>query len=315
MKISIIIISYNTRDLLRACLQSVYRQTPEVDFEIIIVDNASTDGSREMLQQEFPQAKKIFNTTNKGFAAANNQALAQATGEYLLLLNSDTEVLPGAITQSLEFMEQHPEAGIVGCKLLNPDFTLQPSCESFPNFWDVVFESFFLDRLFPNNKLFGRFHLRFFRYDRIAKVDSVMGAFLLIRRATVEAIGMLDEGFFFYSEETDWCYRAKRKGWEVYFFPGAQAIHHCSQSADPVASKMFVQLHASRYRFYKKYHSTASSLAVRLVFALGAFLRIPLWTGMTFYRLLFEPGKAATGWKKVRAQCAALAWYLGLVKI
>lgn len=139
-----------------------------------------------------------------------------------------------------------------------------------------------------------------------------MGAFLLIRRQAFEEIGLLDESFFFYGEETDWCYRAKQKGWEVYFYPEAEAIHYGGQSADPISPRMFVQLHAARYQFYRKYHGRVSSLAARTVLGIGALLRIFVWLAITLYRLLLQSNQAQAGVKKMLAFCATLGWYLGL---
>ncbi|MGI0009981.1 MAG: glycosyltransferase family 2 protein, partial [Nitrosopumilaceae archaeon] len=196
VQLSIIIINYNTRDLLRACLKSVFQKTQDLDFEMIVVDNASVDGSLEMVEQEFPQVKKICNAENRGFAAANNQAIKQANSEYILLLNSDTEVLDGAINKTIEFMKQRPETSIVGCKLLNPDGTLQPSCRSFPSVWNLFTESFFLYKAFKRTKLFGKYYMSFFDHTSIREVDVVMGAFMLIRREVIDAIGLFDEDYF-----------------------------------------------------------------------------------------------------------------------
>ncbi len=310
--LSVVLVSYNTLELLRKCLSSVYQNGDGLALQVLVIDNNSRDGSPDMVAREFPQALLLRNHTNAGFAKAVNQGLKLAEGEAILLLNSDVEIFPGTLQRSLHFLQTHSEAGIVGCKLLNPDLSLQPSCENFPRFADFVSESFFLDKIFSQSKTFGRFHLTYFRYDQTAKVGRVMGAFLLIRRQTFEEIGWLDESFFFYGEETDWCYRAKQKGWEVYFYPGAEAIHYGGQSADPISPRMFVQLHAARYQFYRKYHGFFSSLATRAVLGIGALLRIFLWLAIMLYRLLLRRNQVKAGAQKVLAFCAALCWYLGL---
>jgi GT2 family glycosyltransferase len=312
--LSVIIVSYNTLELLRKCLSSIYKNAEGLALQVVIIDNDSRDGSADVVAREFSQAVLVRNTSNAGFAKAVNQGLKLAEGEAILLLNSDVEIFPGTLQRSLNFLQTHSDAGIVGCKLLNPDLSLQPSCESFPSLMDFVSESFFLDKIFPRNKTFGRFHLSYFGYDETAKVGRVMGAFLLIRRRTFADIGLLDESFFFYGEETDWCYRAKQKGWEVYFYPGAEAIHYGGQSADPISPRMFVQLHAARYRFYRKYHSLASGLAARVVLGIGALLRIFLWLFITLYRLILRRSHVKAGAKKVLAFGATLCWYLGLLQ-
>lgn len=314
MKLTVIIINYNTRELLHTCLQSIFRQTQNIDFEIVVVDNNSADGSREMLLQDFPQVATIFNDENRGFAAANNQGIRQAKGEYILLLNSDTEVLEGAINKSAAFMDAHHEAGIVGCKLLNSDGSLQPSCESFPELRDYFFESFYFDRIFPKSKIVGRFHLTWFDYSRTQQVDQVMGAFLMIRKKTIDQIGLMDENFFFYAEEADWCYRAKQAGWQTCFFPGAEAIHHGGGSADSISAKMLVQLHESRFRFYRKYHTPPAAFVAGMILAMGALKRIFLWGFLAIFNTFHNPKKAKKSIKKCLAFVAVFGWYSGFVK-
>jgi GT2 family glycosyltransferase len=248
VQLSIIIVNYNTRILLRACLCSVFRQATKTDFEVIVVDNASTDGSREMLEQEFPHVTKIYNEKNRGFAAANNQAIKQAKGEYILLLNSDTEVLDGAIQKTVAFMQQCPEASIVGCKLLNADRTLQPSCRSFPSPWNLFTESFFLFRVFKHTQLFGQYYMSHFDHDSIRQVEVVMGAFMLIRRNVFETIGLFDEDYFMYAEETDFCYRARKAGYKTFFFPRVEIIHFGGGSTQD-SQKQIEQLHSALLLF------------------------------------------------------------------
>lgn len=314
MKLSIIIVNYNTRELLQTCLQSIFSQTQNIDFEAIVVDNGSTDGSREMLAQSFPQVATIFNNENRGFAAANNQGVRQAKGEYILLLNSDTEIRDDAITKTVAFMDAHPEAGIAGCRLLNSDGSLQRSCEYFPELRDYFFESFYFDRIFPNSKIVGRFHLTWFDYNRTEKVDHVMGAFLMIRKKTIDQIGLMDENFFFYAEEADWCYRAKQAGWQTYFFPGAEAVHHGGGSADSISPKMLVQLHESRFKFYRKYHRPPAALAAKIILAMGSIMRIFLWGFLAIFYIFQNRQNAKKSMKKCLAFLAVLGWYLGVVK-
>ena len=248
--LSIIVINYNTRDLLRACLTSIYQQTRKIDFEVIVVDNASTDGSREMLAQKFPTVKMILNAVNKGFAAANNQAIRQAAGQYLLLLNSDTVVLDGAIDKTVAFMKQHQEASIVGCKLLNPDGTLQPSCRSFPSLWNLFTEAFFLYRIFKHSSRFGEYYMSHFDHESIREVEAVMGAFMLVRREVFAKAGMLDESYFMYSEEIEFCYRAGKQGCKVYFMPSAQIIHSGGGSIERAQAHL-EQVHQSQLQFIR----------------------------------------------------------------
>lgn len=263
MQLSIIIVNYNAQDLLRACLISVFEHTKAIDFEVIVVDNASTDGSREMLEQRFLNVKKILNSVNHGFAAANNQAIKQASGDYILLLNSDTVVPDEAINKTLEYMRRNPEAGIVGCKLLNPDGTLQPSCRSFPSIWNLFTESLFLYRVFNGTELFGKYYMSFFDHESIREVEVVMGAFMLIRREVFEQVGLFDEDYFMYAEETDFCYRAYKLGYKTYFFPEASIIHIGGGSTHD-NQKSFDLLHSSLLLFLHKHFS-----GIRLFLAVG----------------------------------------------
>jgi hypothetical protein len=274
--LSIIIVSYNTRNLLQECLRSIFQETKGLEFEVIVVDNASTDGSREMLEQEFPQVKRIYNSENKGFAAANNQGITKADGEYVLLLNSDTKILDGAVFKTVEFMKQRPEANIVGCKLLNADGTLQPSCRSFPSVWNLFSESLFLYKLFKRTQLFGKYHMSYFDYDSIHEVDVVMGAFMMIRREVFEKVGLFDESYFMYTEETEFCYRAKKQGYKVLFTPLACVFHYGGGSIRNEQS-YFEQIHQSQLQFIRaNFHGLQKHAGVFLK-QLGIAIRVPAY--------------------------------------
>ncbi len=308
--LSVIVVSYNTVGLLRNCLRSVQQEAKTVPLEAIVVDNASHDGSAEMIVQEFPEIMLIKNERNIGFAAANNQGLRSARGEALLLLNSDTEVRSGAFAQCLKFLDNNSPVGIVGCKLVNPDGSLQPSCESFLSLSSLFFENFFIERLFSKSAVFGQRALGGFAYHQARQVDYVKGAFLLIKRRALEDIGFLDENFFFYAEEMDWCYRARQKGWQTYFTPEAIVLHHGGQSSDPISPKMFVQLHRARYQFYRKHHNAFLSLLARLIMTGGALLRIAIWAFITAFRFLFMRTHREEAQKKLAAVSAAFVWFL-----
>lgn len=314
MDLSLIIVNYNTRELLRQCLLSLRSARAQLELEIFVIDNASRDHSAEMVKQEFAEVELMQNAANAGFAAANNQGLRRARGEYLLLLNSDTEVRPGALEHCLEFFRAHPEAGVVGCKLLNADGSIQPSCESFLSLPLLFYESFFLEKIFPHNRVFGRRAMTYFDYDRALPVDYVKGAFLMIRRRAFEDVGLLDEGFFFYAEEMDWCYRAREKGWEVYFTPEAEVLHHGGQSGDPLSPAIFVQLHRARYQFYRKHHGAFASFIARMLMAAGALLRAFAWMLIFAFGFIFKHKQAAAARQKFAAFRAAALWLWGMAE-
>lgn len=275
--LSIIIINYNVKNLLNDCINSLYESLKGIRFEIIVIDNASTDDSVEMLYMHHPQIKTIVNTQNIGFGAANNQGLAEASGDFILLLNPDTIIFPDTIAKTLKFCQEHPEVGIVGCKILNPDKTLQPSCNYFPNLLDYIWETFFVDKLFPRNKLIGRFHMSYFNHDVIAEVDCVKGAFMMVKKQVIAEIKGFDEDFFIYSEEMDLCYRAKQKGWKIFFYPDAEIIHYGGQSTFPESEAMFIEFHKGRYKFFRKHKGLFKAKIVKLMLFGGVAIRAFIW--------------------------------------
>lgn len=227
MDLSIIIVSFNTKDLLGRCLESLL-MTSAKETEIIVVDNASTDGSVEFVEKRYKDIKILRNKENLGFAKANNQGLRQAKGKYCLLLNSDTEVKPDALSNLVEFAENNPQAGIVGAKLLNPDASIQPSIYHLPTLWRAIKE-FWLGKKGEYEKyaLTGT--------DRV-KVEALTGAAMIIPRKTIEKVGLLDERYFMYFEDLDFCRRVKNAGYKVYYFPGAEIIHHHGKSGETLGS-------------------------------------------------------------------------------
>lgn len=255
MDVSIIIVNWNTRDVLRDCLESVYRQTKGISFEVIVVDNASSDGSVEMVKAEYPQVALIENKDNHGFAAANNQGMMIARGKYILLLNSDTIVLDRAIQKTITFADQNPEAAVVGCRVLNSDMSLQPTCFMFPSVLNMVLSASFLYKIFPRNRFFGRELMTWWDKSTPRQVDVIAGCFMLVRKEAIDQVGMMDEDFFMYAEETDWCHRFKRAGWKNLFTSEAEIIHFGGASSGKLKTEMALQLRASMLLFMKKHNN------------------------------------------------------------
>lgn len=276
--VSIVIVGWNVRDLLRNCLDSVYKQTNGITFEVIYVDNASQDGSIEMVKEHFPETIIISNTTNKGFVKANNQGFEIAKGRYVLLLNSDTVILDNAIARTVAFADAHPEAAAAGCRILNPDRTLQPvTCFMFPSILNMILSSLYLYKIFPKNKFFGRELMTWWDKNEISEVDVVTGCYMLVRREAMEQVGVLDERYFIYAEETDWCYRFKESGWKVLFTPEAEIIHYGGQTTKKVAAKFRLQFSGSILIFMKLHRNIFSFLFARLLMTFFLFVRIPYW--------------------------------------
>lgn len=233
MDLSIIIVSWNVSELLKKCLESIYKYTRGVSFEIFVIDNGSADSTVEMIQKAKPfysRLSLINNKKNKGFAAANNQGIRQAQGDYILLLNPDTELREDSLTKMAEFMKSNPRCGIAGCSLLNSDGSHQDSVRKFPGFLDQALILLKLHHILPNLPPMRRYLCQNFDYDRQQQVDQVMGAFFMIRRKVIDKIGLLDEKFFIWFEEVDFCLRAKQAGWEVIYTPLTSATHHFGQS-------------------------------------------------------------------------------------
>lgn len=256
--LSILVVNWNVRDLLRRCLQSILANLPACQLEIIVVDNGSTDGSVEMVRTDFPQVHLIANPDNRGFPVANNQGLAVARGRYVLLLNPDTEVVGNALETMVAFADAHPDVGVVGPMLLNPDGTVQSSRRRFPTLLTAVFESTWLQPYAPR-RLLARYYVLDRPDDEVQDVDWVTGAALMARREAIEQVGPLDEGFFMYSEELDWCRRFREAGWRVVYLPTARVIHYGGKSSEQVLPARHIHFQRSKIRYFRKYHGAVAA--------------------------------------------------------
>jgi hypothetical protein len=270
--LSIIIVNWNTADDLRECLISLKESSP-AGMEVIVVDNASSDKSAEVIEAKFPWARLIKNSENLGFSKACNQGIETAQGRYILLLNPDSIVQPGALRALIRFGDENPKAGIIGPKILNPDGSLQYSCRHFPTLQAGIFRNTILGKFFPNNPYTRDYLMLHWDHSETVEVDWVSGAALFIRRELLDDIGGLDERFFMYCEDVDIAYRAKQKGWRVMYFPGAAVIHARARSSDQNPNAMITEFHKSMYRFFKKHYLRDSSVFVRLLVPLGLIAR------------------------------------------
>ncbi len=294
--VSIIIVNWNTKHFIQECLTSIYEQAGHVNYEIVVVDNASTDGSAAMLKTKFTKVALIENDENRGFAAANNQGMAIATGRYVLLLNSDTLVLDQAIAKTVSFADNNPKAAIVGCRVLNPDRTLQPTCFMFPSVLNMLLSSSYLYKLLPNSKFFGRERMTWWGRNDVREVDVVTGCFMLVRRAAIEQVGMMDERFFMYGEETDWCYRFKKAGWKILFTPHAKIVHIGGQSSARNSTCTPVQLRLSILKFIRKHSGKLTHIVASFLTTLFFIVRVPVWLFIS----VFAPGRRMESVLKIR---------------
>jgi GT2 family glycosyltransferase len=298
--LSIVIVSWNVREDLRECLQSLLRdegsRLESGEIEIIVVDNASTDGTAEMVNLEFPQVKLLVNSQNLGYTKANNIGINHSRGKYVLMLNPDTVVHQGALQALIDCAESHPEAGIIGAKLLNPDGSVQRSARSFPDIGAGLFRNTFLGRLFPNNPFVRRYLLTDFGYDEVREVDWVSGAAMLVRRDLIERIGGLDERFWAYCEDVDLCWRAWQAGYKVLFCPNAVITHKVGRSSDQRLVPSLIQHHKSMWLFYLKNYRHRYPLLLFPLIGLGILLRLAgalLKVASHRLRLFFERKLAA----------------------
>ncbi len=294
LDLTISIVNYNTRDLLKDCLNSVYQNIRGIKFEVIVIDNNSTDDSPGMIGREFPQVTLIQNKENVGFATANNQALSRSEGKFSLLLNSDTKVLPDSIEKMVEFMNSHVGVGVVGCEQIRPDGSIQPTINIALNMWTnlwLIFLRFFQVKRLVSNSRQASFIINHFggglgktinsylnHYSdkkEPYRVDWVSGVCLLARKKAVDEVGFLDENFFMYSEDVDWCLRMKQKGWKIYFLPGNKIIHYIKQSSNKGEFDDFSpQRFKSIFYFFKKHYGTRAVFLLKILMTLFIFIQM-----------------------------------------
>ncbi|MBN1179821.1 MAG: glycosyltransferase family 2 protein [Anaerolineae bacterium] len=270
--VGIVIVSYNTRDLLRTCLETVYASQGGVSYQVCVVDNASPDDSAAMVATAFPQAMLIANPENVGYPAANNQGL-RALGfpdqahapRFALLLNPDTELPPDGLAQMLAFMDAHPDAGVAGPRLNLPNGALDLACRrSFPSPEVSLYRLSGLSTLFPRSRRFGRYNMTYLDPAQMTEVDAVVGAFMLVRSEAIRQVGLMDDAFFMYGEDLDWCYRIKAQGWKVYYNP-AVTVLHVKRAASRHSSRAQVEFWRAMSLFYHKHYAAHTPWPVHLL--------------------------------------------------
>jgi len=271
MDISIIIVNWNVCELLRRCLASIEQNRGDLSLEVIVVDNASTDDSVRMVQQEFPWARIISSPENLGYTGGNNLGAQDIGGRHLFILNPDTEIVSKAMEQMVAYLDEHPAVGAVGPQLLNTDGTVQSSRRRFPQLVTA-----FTDGAVPHNRRWfpnNRFEQAYFMVDRpdneIQSVDWLVGAALMIRGKTWQQVGPLDDQFFMYYEELDWCNRCKSAGWEIHYLPTAQVVHHHKGSANQIGSTSRIRLYRSKIQYFRKYYGAGWATIIRIFLLLN----------------------------------------------
>lgn len=297
LDLSIIIVSWNVRDLLHQCLASIEDGRCGLALETIVVDSASTDDSADMVAAEFPAVRLVLQGTNVGFARGNNLGLGLSSGRYALLLNPDTQLLGSALPDMVTYMDSHPAVGAMGPQLQYPDGRVQSSRRRFPSVATAFFESTWLQPAAPRSVL-RHYYMTDCADDATCEADWVVGACLMVRREILDTVGPLDEGYFMYSEEMEWQRRMKDAGWKVVYFPQAKVVHHEGKSSQQVIAKRHVYFQRSKLRYFRQYHGRSAALLLRL------FLLISY-----AWQMMLEAAKGAVGHKRsLRRQRVAAYW-------
>jgi len=271
--VSVIIVSWNAREYLMQCLASLSTEEDRYRMEIIVVDNASADGSADAVATCYPNVRLIRNTENLGFAKANNMAVSVSTGKYLCFVNSDVKVLPNCIGRLVRFCEENLNVGMVGPRIIGGDGKLQRSCRGFPTVWNMLCRALALDTLFPGVKAFTGYHLYHWPQESLRSVDILSGCFWLVRRDALPRVGLLDEEFFMYCEDWDWCKRFRAKGWQVVFLPSAEAIHYGGASSSNAPVRFYLEMQRANLQYWKKHHSCLSVATYFVIMCVQELLR------------------------------------------
>ncbi len=267
------IVAWNAKHCLEFCLDSLAALQSRRSMEVIVVDNASTDGTAEVVEIRFPWAKLIKSKENLGFSRGNNVGIRQCRGRYIALVNPDVIVLPGCLDALADFLDQNPKAGVVGPRVLNPDRTLQSSCRRAPSLWNNFCSATALATAFKSSRWFAGEHMFFFAHDHTRAVDVLVFCFAMMRREAFDAVGLLDEELFMYGDDIDWCRRCWKAGWEVMFYPGAQAIHDRGKVTAPYPVRFALAQQRSVMHYWKKHHGVLGVLGIRSIMLLHHLMR------------------------------------------
>jgi O-antigen biosynthesis protein len=272
-KLSVIIVTYNSEKFLKDCLESVFSQQTDFSFKVIIVDNGSYDNSIPLISENFPKTEIIQNSNNVGFASANNQGVRHSEAEFILFLNPDTILKKNALQTLFDFLLLHPQAGVIGPKIFDADGLLQRTGISFPSAWNLISEITLLDKIFPYSKLFGGHRKLYLNPEQVNEVDFLQGSCLMVPRKVLDAVGLLDEKFFMYFEETDLCFRVIKKDYKVIYVPDSEIIHIGGSGVSYYDKRRLLLYHESYVRFLKKHYSQVRQAIIILLLFVRAVLR------------------------------------------
>jgi GT2 family glycosyltransferase len=301
--VSVVIVNWNTRDLLLDCIESLITQTQHSTLEVIVVDNGSHDGSADALARAFPEVRILRNSENLGFARACNQGLTIATGDYLCLVNSDVKALDGVIDQMRDYLQAHPEIGALAPRTVGRDMQLRRNCRDDPTLRNEASQLLFLNRLFPRVQAFRGRTLQDYDYATPRDIEVLSGCFLMVPRKVWEDVGGLDERFFIYAEDADWSKRIRDAGWRVVCYPQAQAVHYGGSSASVEPVTFTVELMKANLQFWRKHHGRVKTGIYWLLLLVGSALRVVVWSARWALSRSDRPGslrQAQLNWHGLR---------------
>lgn len=304
--ISVVIVSWNAREHLVKCLQSIEETKGDLSLEVLVVDNASSDGSPEAVVERFPGVELIRTGANLGFAKGNNVGIRKSSGRYLFLVNSDVIVLPGCFQKMIAFMDLQPGVGMLGPRVWNLDGSFQGSCRRLPSLWSSAGRALWLGKLVPIPGLFPGSHLSAKEHEEIREVEVLVGCFWMVRREALEQVGLLDEDFFMYGEDNDWCKRFAEAGWRLLHYPHADMIHAkgASSANDPV--RFSVEIEKSRFLYWKKHRGSFGRFCYAGILFVGCLLRLAL-LGMLY---VFRPSQRRETGLLMSRRFACIRWLL-----
>ncbi len=302
--VSVIIVSWNARHYLEMCLKSIADAAPACVSEVIVVDNASADGSAELVERSFPQCKLIRAGANLGFAQANNLAMTQATGRWFALVNSDALVHPGCLEALVGHLENHPRVGLVGPRVIGGDGHLQRTCRKLPGGWNTLCRAMALDRLLPSSSVFGGYEVPASRHEQPHQPEVLSGCFCIARRSAVDEVGGLDESYFFYGEDIDWCKRFANAGWAIAFLPHATATHFGGGSTSKAPLRFSIEILRATLRYWRKHHGRGGQAICFFLLLLHHGLRF----AMRGAKRAIGFGQSAEAQGKLDEDLACLRW-------
>jgi GT2 family glycosyltransferase len=308
VRVSVVIVVWNAKEYVMECLGSLREHCANICSEVIVVDNASTDGTPDVITELFPEFKVIRNSENFGFAKANNIGIVQSTGSYVCLVNSDVKFLDDCISPMIRYLADHPGVGMVGPKMLSTNGEVRRSTMRFPNVWNIFCRAIGFDFLFKGSRLFGGLLMSDFDHQTTTQVEVLNGWFLLVRRNALQQVGLLDPQFFMYGEDVDWCYRFREAGQAVVFFAESGAIHYGGASSANAPLRFYLEMHRASWQYWKKHYGVLPQLGFLSSFAIHHSLRLL----SAAFRYLCAPSKRTDAVARFKRSLACLRWVGGL---